>query len=216
MSGENGKRVNMEGVMANAGMFCPDCRDLNLGKIPLNAQPNQITCQNGHRFKDTYELMQRDPEKYQVAPKITVQPNQTELKLMVPTTLKDAITAKYGIKLNATVSAVLGILMEPNSFVLDEMAVQRLNDMFGEQVKPTNLTGLVFNLRSERDDAVKKAEELTVKQPVKAGPQLVNNANLTIEPGLLDRVTDKAKYQEITPNQFVTNVLTIALDNGWI
>ena len=176
-------------------------------------------CENGCKFVDNDELLNSDPIKVQLGkPPAKVQPGTVSIPVLVPSELKDRLQARFGDKLNASVSSLLGVMLDGDAFVVCGPEQLTIAKLLGSQVKNSvELSSEVGKIIVERDDARKKCEELE-KRTGGGKPMVLAEGTyrVILDKKVSDLVKERAKENNATPAEWMASAMAVILNNGWL
>jgi hypothetical protein len=203
-----------------SGFACRPCYDAsgeNRDVVHVLAKEGSgFECERGHKYIDNEALMASNPLKVKLAkPAEKVQEGSVSLQVMVHSQLRDRLQQRFGDKLNASVASLLQVFLDPNAFVVcgpDQDAVEKI---FQEPVRNSiELISKVGKLSVERDDAKREAEDLK-KKNVGGAPLSENAFKLTVEKEVADGIREKARQNGMSPAEFISSAVSVAVKNGW-
>ncbi len=200
----------------NSEFSCPLCKRSTGQIVRIVASNQTLQCPNGHRWTDTMEFMNANPEidfKPEV-PKNLPQENHEPLTITIPRSLKEVLKEKLGEKMNASITAMLWQMLEGDVMFVSAASVAQLQDWLGK--KPANsaeLNGLVYakvcearDAREERDIAV---ADLKAYEGVSPGRVVVDlGANF-------NAIREKAIEAQIPVKMWVERTIKDGVENQW-
>jgi hypothetical protein len=209
----------MGNVTHNIG--CPDCRDQGKGDVRLQTREEGgggYFCPNGHKFMDMGELKDRNPKmlKFQ-APLPRPMENAKDLKLTMPGDALEFLNSKFGTRLNAAATAMLTAMADPDAFIVDTMSVHRLMEHLG--AKPTSgeaLVGMVFSMKTDRDQFRKERDELKAGGKVSGGETSGKGLKLDFEVDQIVALSEIAKRKSLSIKEYLEQYLSVAIRDGWL
>jgi len=165
--------------------------------------------------------MAMNPKRLKVAPAPPkVQPGQSTLNLSVPASTVALLTQRFGDRLNASAAALLGVMTDPEAFVVMGGDAQQLQkpEYLGQKVPHSQaLVGMVYALKIDRDEWKKKAEQ---HKEVAAGANEVEGdfvqLALRLPAEKFQLLADRAKFNGFKVADFVRQVIEMALENAWV
>lgn len=166
-----------------------------------------------HVFKDTIEM--QNFKKLPLAPQPDkIQVNQTAMQVMVPLELKQALEAKHGIKLQATLVALMQISTLPRIVFLNEEDVQRIEAQTGATIKSgSQLFGAFF---AEKKKAEENEEELQQMHKTVAALRGASPTSVLVD--LKDQLPNaiaKSRESGKTLEEYSSDYLRKAFENNW-
>ena len=201
---------------------CPTCLTQGI-ETALQTAPGRFAyfCGNNHSFNDLADLMAMNPKRLKVAPPPPkVQPGQSTLNLLVPASTVALLTQRFGEPLNASASVLLGVMTDPEAFVVMGGDAQQLQkpEYLGQKVPHSQaLVGMVYALKIDRDEWKKKAEQ---HKEVAAGANEVEGdfvqLALRLPTEKFQLLADRAKFNGFKVADFVRQVIEMALENAWV
>jgi hypothetical protein len=216
----------------HTGYACPEC-DADHATNPLMTRDGQYgyQCSHGHILEvDTDALVAMNLPKIAV-PKAVQKPREglVQFPLAIPGKLLAALRTKFGTKLESSVESVLMALLDSSSFIMTGFDVDKLGnaEFLGQKIKgPDQLIGLVYALRHERNEAVGELELFKANNkgssPNGTGVAVNGVEGDFVQMQLrlsLDDFTvlqGKAKFNGKAPAQYLSEVLSTALTEGWL
>lgn len=144
---------------------CPICEAQTGQHHQICANAGELVCSfNGqHKWNDAPSFMAMNPKMvFKVPPpQFAPQKNLTPVQLSIPIEIKNALDAKFGDKLSATLSGILQQMVEGEVMVIPELDLERISSGEGLGKRPQNsseLFGMIYSLRMEVMDAKNTAE----------------------------------------------------------
>jgi hypothetical protein len=212
----------------NTGFACPQCHDAT----PLFTRDPQFgyQCARGHIFEiDTQALVALGLRTIAV-PKPPAKPREglVQYTLAIPGKLLNTLRTKFGAKLDASVEAVLVALLDSGSFIMTGFDVDKLGstEFLGQKIKGSeHLAGLVYAIRHERNEAVGELELLKANSKGSSngtgvavndveGDYVQVQLRLSLDDFM--SLKSKAQFNGKIPAQYLSEVLSTALTNGWL
>jgi hypothetical protein len=204
---------------------CPIC--LASGKrIRLNQGSGGISCpeNSAHIFRDTEEFLASNPEKMplpKTAPKI--QPGVEPFTVNIPKGLIEMLAKRFGGKLEVSVGALLGVMTDPEAFVVVAEDVKRLRELLNTKLPSADiLVGSVYNLWMERNQLRSQVEQKGSGASSSGKGDLPEmdgdfvQTTVRINTDAFTVIREKAKFNNISFSEYVQQVLTMAVENSWI
>jgi hypothetical protein len=212
----------------HTGFACPNCHDATA----LFTRDGQFgyQCAKGHILEvDTQTLVAMGLSKLE-APKPPKKPREglVQYTMAIPGKLLEALRARFGARLDVSVESLLTAMLDSSSFIMTGFDVDKLGsaEFLGQKVKSSDqLLGLVYSLRIERNESVNDLELFKANNKGSAnGAGVVINevsgdfVQMQLRLSLDDfaALKDKAKFNGKPPAQYLSEVLSTALTNGWL
>ena len=204
---------------------CPTCLISGVTNMLMTGTGvHGLRCSQGHIFTDTEELLAGNPKRIAPptqAPKI--QPGTSEFVVRIPNGLIELLGKRFGQKLDSSVAALLGVMVDPNAFVVVGEDARRLQEMFGKKVPSADvLVGSVYDLRADRDQWRQKAEQSSQKagnsESLPSDDQSGDYVQISIRIGMdtFLVVREKAKFNNLNASQYIQQILATAMEHDWL
>ena len=137
---------------------CRTCKETTGKSVQIIATGGKLECANGHVWVDTatFQAMHgRDMMEFKVAPPVfPPQVNHVPITVSLPLSVKTAAEAKFGDKLNPTISGLLQMLCEGDIMIINAADLQRISDKLGKRpASSSELYGMIYALGCEVEDA---------------------------------------------------------------
>lgn len=215
----------MSGVITH-NIACPECI-LKKVEVPIRQTQGQFYyyCENGHRFHDTEQLMSLAPPALSRPLAKKVRPpdqNSVELRLSVPSKLKEILDQRFGERLSPTLVSVLIALCEPGAFIVRQEDVGRLSEQFGRPIKHgADIVGAAYELKSERNRLTGELERLQGASAPTATPGVSASSNgkipcmVNLDPEIVKLLSDKARFRGISMQELIEQTTDYGVRNGW-
>jgi hypothetical protein len=216
-------------MMAVSDICCPFCLPLGKENLLLTGTGKfgyQCPENSDHIFQDTealfsMKLKRKLPPKQ--APKI--QPNTSEYVLRIPNGLIEVLGKRFGEKLDSSVAAVLGVMTDPQAFVVVGEDTRRLQEIFSVKIPSADvLVGSASALRADRDQWKQQAEIASHKTAGSDSSAMVNasgdadfvQVSVKMDMDLYFKIRDKAKFNNMSIADYTKQILFTASANGWM
>lgn len=216
--------------MPQVGFACPECL-AGGNTVPLNYTPFQFgfKCDRGHDFQvDIQTLQAMKTVKIPLpAPPKRPRPDCAALTLQLPKKLIEGLQQRFKDRMDNTVEALLIAMLDNDAFVMTGFDVEKLRqpEFLGQKVVGAEkLAGLVYALRSERDEARREADAFKANTSgTKGGTSVDVNeidgdfVQIALRFKLEDFLTikNKATFNGKPPAAYMAEVISNALENGW-
>ena len=193
-------------------LACPTCA---AGAVMerLTDTGSGYRCSKGHQFNDTGELLAMQPKLMPLPEKAPVRmlPGYVSMEIFVPANLKQALNAKFGKRVDATLVAICTTLLDPGAFVMSSEDVNQLKQYFGGKAvrHGAELLGEVFSIHKENADLKDQVKE-------KQSTSLVGSLVLRPSPETLAALRSTAEARKLTVSKIATDCLDSAAQNGWM
>jgi hypothetical protein len=202
-----------------SGILCPGCR-ISGSKVHLLAKLGEgFVCEAGlHKYNDTEQLRMMNPELVKLPPPPPkIQEGRVSMQISVPTTLRDALTSKFGVKLEPSVTAILSCLLEPDAYVVSGVDQQRISQLAGKIVRNSIELYSAFYEKNyiyeEMKKEVEKYKAIGSSRQVAEDPSAVK---VSIPTDVVDDVKSKAGFNNMAIGDYIATVLQFAVKNGWV
>lgn len=144
---------------------CPLCKP---EKSQILANMGELVCEkNGqHKWNDTQAFLALGPTMDFAKAPVKAQPpsNYVPMKVLLPPGMKEALEAKYGDKLDATLTSILMQMHEGNVLIVGQTDLERIGGPQGFGKVPENsgeLFGMIFSKQQEVEESKQMAEAAT-------------------------------------------------------
>ena len=201
---------------------CPTCLQSGV-ENGLMSTPGRYGyfCKENHQFNDTESLRMGKLQKLSTPPPEKLRPpapGSVEMRFMVPGELNARLMARFGNKLQASISGILQALLDDGSFIVSGMDAARLSEHLGGEIIHTQaLVGRVFSMRKERDqfkDGVERASQpVATMVPSKDGKMPIV---VPLDQDSISALQEKAKFQGKPVPELLSETIKFALDNNWM
>lgn len=191
---------------------CPQCATSGAHERLMDTGSG-YSCSKGHRYNDTSELLAAQPPKMPLPPKAPVRmlPGYVKTEIFIPGNLKTALDSKFGVRLDATIVAILTTLMDPGAFVMSSEDVDQVKKYFGgKSVRHgAELMGEIFSIYQERQN---------LKDQIERKESVSFSGGLMVRPSkdTLDALKQIASTNGKTASQIAAECLENAIKNNWI
>lgn len=199
---------------------CPECRDQGLGDVPLEYRDGEFGahCKNGHTFNDTADLRARNPKILPIraaqAPKAPV-PGLVTIEVKLPEKLRDALTNRFGDKLNASLPHFLNALLDPGAFIITGEDVKNISSKAGVEIKNSQaLAGVVYSMKQDIDNLNQKVKTLEASRGNGAGEVKSPTGGFTINftPEYVGFLREKAVTRQESVEELIQDVVLYVAD----
>jgi len=191
---------------------CPTCAAGGIHERLMDMSPG-FSCSKGHRFNDTSELLSMQPPRMPLPQKAPVRmlPGYVKAEIFIPGNLKTALDSKFGVRLDATIVAILTSLMDPGAFVMSSEDVGQISKYFnGKNIRHGGeLVGEIYSIYQERanlKEALEKKETVSFSGGLMVRPS----------PETMEALKKIAANNQKSASQIATECLEMATKNGWI
>jgi hypothetical protein len=205
---------------------CPSClaagKEVRLmqsaGKFGLYCSENAA-----HIFSDTEEFLASNPKKMplpKAPPK--VQAGVEPFIIKIPTGLIEMLGKRFGQKLDVSVAALLGVMTDPEAFVVVGEDVKRFREIFNVKIPSADaLVGNVYNLWMERNQLRTQLDQkgavvasVNSDLPEMTGDFVQTTVRISTEGFML--INEKAKFNRMSFSEYVQQIVLMGVQNGWI
>jgi predicted HicB family RNase H-like nuclease len=191
---------------------CPQCAAGGISERVMQTGTG-FKCSKGHEYHDTGELMAMQPKRMPLPPKapVIMLPGYVKTEIAIPGNLKTALESKFGVRLNATIVAILTSIMDPGAFVMSSEDVAQMGKYFsGKNVRHgAELMGEVFAIFQERANL---KEQLERKESVSFSGGLMVRPS----PETLAALKQVASTNGKSSSQVAAECLDTAVRNNWL
>jgi hypothetical protein len=191
---------------------CPTCAASGVHERLMD-NGGGYSCSKGHKFNDTGELLSMQPPRMPLPQKAPVRmlPGYVKAEIFIPVNLKTALDSKFGVRLDATIVAILTSLMDPGAFVMSSEDVGQIARYFnGKNIRHGGeLVGEIYSIYQERANL---KEQLEKKEAVSFSGGLMVRPS----PETMDALKKVAANNQKSASQIATECLEMATKNGWI
>lgn len=146
-------------------LACPTCFQIDKTLVALVCSPTKAQCPKGHSFDDMIALREMNPPTVEDA-KLSrpIVPGDAVMQVRVSSQVRDALQGKYGDRLEATISSLLGVMTDARAFVMTSGHIDRVFELTQQKVSNGQaLTGLIFTLATEKQAAEERVSQLSGK-----------------------------------------------------
>ena len=191
---------------------CPNCAVSGVQARVMDTGSG-YSCEKGHKFADTGELMAMQPPKMPLPKKAPVRmlPGYVKMEICTPGNLKTAMEQRFGERIDATMVAIRTTLMDSGSFVMaSEDVGQVAKYLGGKNVRHGGeLVGEVFSIFQERNN---------LKEQIEKKDTTSFNGAIMVRPApdALEALKKIAANQGKSVSQLATECLETATKNGWL
>jgi len=209
----SGQQAPPQHKPVHSGVACPDCKD----DTPVFAIPGRgLCCRNNHKFEDTDALLSRKPKKIPVPVSVTQQVGYEEVRLQIPSDVRQQLQARFGEKLAQHVAGVLFSLAKPGTFMVSGDDAKRLVEVFGEDIRDGNkLVGLAWALNQDRNSLRENAARVQEAQPTVQVTDGESVAMVFENRDTLAKCMDRARFNNMSLSKWIEQTLFSAFDSGW-
>ena len=208
--------------MAVSDIACPTC--FASGKMnPLVTGTGIFgyRCSMDHQFTDTETLLASNPPRIPQAEKAPkIQPGTSEYVIRIPVGLIEVLGKRFGKRLDSSLGALLGVMCDPQSFVVVGDDAKRFQDILGIKVPSADtLVGAVYALKGERDQLRQQAEQKSGAKTEEVQDEMDGDfvqTTIRIATETYVNVRDKAKFNGVRPSQYIQQILELAVKNCWL
>jgi hypothetical protein len=204
-----------------SNLACPLCRNQGIGDaVPLDnpVMGSGLSCQNGHVFNDTADLMALRPGiiKGMALPKIPRPPakNVASIQVTVSSVAHKQLTDRFGNSLSETLGSIVTCILEERSYFVGGVDAAKISETVGQQIRSgQQLAGAVYSLKHDRDTFKAQVDAKTV-----AGSVVVDgrsNGQIKFQNlKLMEFLGKKAIERGETLGETVESVLEYLMDQG--
>lgn len=199
---------------------CPTCVSLTGKHNQIVASDQRLICtaDSNHIWTDSQSFLALKPQMVFSAakPAPAQQFGHVEVKVMVPPRIKDALTARWGDKFNATVAGVLEMVSDGEVLVIPEGDLDKLKSKEFLGLRPgssAELCGTIYALRQEIQEYKDAAE--TARKDVAAYENYSPGRVVLDISSILGPLTEKARDENLPLKVYVEQKLRFAVENSW-
>lgn len=196
---------------------CPTCTAS--GKTNrINATDGALICtgDGSHLWRDTDIFIKLQPKReFSVTPpKFTDSTLRTEMKIMVPTSVKQALDTKFGSTVESTVIGFMTMLTEGEVLVIPQSDLKLMGEKLGSVPGSSGeLKGMIYSATMDRDTAIEaeriakdKLEAVKGKNPdmvvINLGDQMA-------------AAVDQARGRDMQIDEFIESSVRNGIANSW-
>jgi hypothetical protein len=196
---------------------CPRCKKAGV-KSQIVANLGQLMCEQNpdHSWVDTFAFYSENPVmEFKVEiPKNLPQQNHAPMTVSLPIGMEQALSAKYGDRVNNTVASVLQQMLEGDMLIIGKTDYDRLAQHIGKNPGSAGeLVGMVYAMKCESDDqkqiAEAAAKDLKAYESMSPGRVVVDLGSQ------LSNVMEKARDAELPLKLYVERKFLEGIENGW-
>lgn len=204
--------------------LCPTCLAGGLqNHLSTGTSKFGLSCSQGHVFPDMEEFLASNPVKKALPPAPPkIQPGMTDFVVKVPVGLVEVLGKRFGKRLESSVAALLGVMTDPQAFVVVSEDVKRFQDIFASKIQSADqLVGLVYSMKIERDQFRQQAEQKSALQGPGGGDLTEMNGDyvqttIRISVDAFTTIRDKAKFNSMSASQYIQSIVDLGMKNNWI
>lgn len=142
---------------------------------------------------------------------------KTQLTISIYKKVLDGLKARFGNRLESSIDAILGCLLEPDSFIVPQSDAKRLSEHFGVPVHSSaELLGKVFETIGRRNELQASVDRLATAMQEGRRVSKDGSITLTLSPSDEDYLRQKAQFAGISIERTVENLLTYAIEQKWV
>lgn len=175
----------------------------------------RMICAAGtHTWSDQVVFMALNPRKLPVVARPdSIQKDHVALNLMVPSSVKLALEARFGEKLPTSLTSVLGACAEPEMMVLNSTELQRIAERLGSKPKSSGeLFGILFALGEEVKSTRNDYERLMRETNARRG-----GVGVVVDLGdWMSKGVAKATEAGVSLEEYLGKYLRDSLENDWV
>lgn len=205
--------------MEGTGYACPTC-ERGLGDIVevMAAPGRKLVCSKlpqVHFWVDLEEFIALQPKMaFQKQQAAAPQENHVNVQVKVPRTTHERLKAKYGDRLDATMTAALNVLEEGETMSISGTDLERLQTVLPERIKNGgHLFGMVFALSQQVIEA--KQEASNVAAEVKAYEGMGGTKVLLDLDTFYNTAAQRAQAEGLPMKLWLAERVRTALENNW-
>jgi len=201
----------MSSGINHTGWACPIC-DQNKITSHLMTRVGGIGayCGNGHTFNDMEQLKNSHPRTLPV-PKPIPKPQEghEEIRVSVPSKVRQDLQAKFGNTLPENVGAVLRAVVDPRTIIVSGLDVQQIESWTKLTILDAGtLKGAIYSLTMDLKQA---KENLASLEATRNGKGITVNLD-----GLEEAIQQRADMWGITNSEVVKQITDMGIKNGWV
>lgn len=196
---------------------CPTCAAAGKSNR-INATDGALICtgDGSHLWRDTDTFLKLQPARaFTVAPpKFEDSTIRSELKIMVPVAVKQALETKFGAKTDSTIIGFLTMLTEGEVLVIPQSDLKLISEKLGSTPGSSGeLKGMVYSAVMDRDTAVESEKIAAGKLAAIRGKNpdmVVINLGDQYEAGI-----NQARGRDMQLDEFIESSVRNGLANSW-
>lgn len=188
-----------------------------LNQIIANAGVLQCSKNPSHRWNDTMSFYNTNPTMdFKPTLLKAQQTNHTPITVTVPLGLKTQAETKFGDKLSATVTQILGMIVEGDVMIVGQVDLDRLQERIGAKFSNSSeLVGIIYakmceveEAKNDRDSAVQDLKAYEDRSPGRVVVDLGDQ---------FETAKERAKNSEppVPIKIYVEEKLRMALKDNW-
>lgn len=197
---------------------CPRCKMIGV-KSQILAGAGRLSCEvnpTDHYWVDTQTFYSEKPvmEYEPNVPKNLPQQGHSTMTVSLPIGMEQALSAKYGDKVNNTVASILQQMLEGEVLVIGQTDYNRLAGHLGKNPSSTGeLVGMVYALK---ESVVEKEQIATAAAADLKAYEGISPGRVVVDLGdQLQNCIDRAKDAELPLKLFVERKFREGIENNW-
>jgi hypothetical protein len=157
----------------------------------------------------------REMMEFKVAPPVfPPQQNHTPITVTVPNSVKESAQAKFGEKLNPTISGLLQMLCEGDILIINATDLQRISEKLGKRpASSSELYGMIYALGCEVEEAKQITD--TAQRDLKAYEGMAPGRVVVDLGEEYATAVERSKNASQPLKFFIENNLRNALKDNW-
>jgi hypothetical protein len=146
-------------------------------------------------------------------------PSETKIELIVETSVLQLLQQRFADRLAPSLAAVFRALTDAAAFIVNSEVSAALTGHLGATFKDGfQLAGAVFDLRKQRDDLRTDVENMKQQLQSKgvAMPVGQNGVTIYLTPDRFSEIQEKAKFNNMPVDLYLSGIIKFAMENGWL
>lgn len=203
----------------STGVECPVCKEQGVLQNPVWSDQGGLSCNAGHRYTDTDDLMSRPHGTVPVAMPQANQEAYVTVSFQIPGSTLATLQSRFNgdaKKMNATLSALVQHMSEPNMLIIGEADLRRMGDAAGQPIRTAaELYGIIKGQQTQLND-LKEAAETAGPAPQAGGTALRRGEMiLWFDPPTTTSLIEKANNAGKRVEEFLEEHVGNANENNW-
>lgn len=207
--------------MPPVNISCPKCT-LAGTHAQMQTDGHKLSCTAGHVFEDSVELSQYGDLKPFAGeafkpPPPQPPPNAVTFTIAIDSKLRDALTARFGDKVNENIVTILSDLTNKGVFIVPAEDAKRLSDLLKTPITASNvLYGNVYSIHKSLTDL--QEEHRLLIESKKGGASSNGGGGLQVDFDIetLAKLVEKASFMGKSLRIYVKEQIEYCLQQGWL
>ena len=199
------------------GLGCRACSTGDRIVHILAKEGSGFECETGaHKFVDNDQLMSSNPLRVALPkPVAKIQEGSVSFSITISSQLQDRLRQRFGDKLNASIGALLEVMLDGDAFVVSGVEQVTISKILGKEIRNSiDLSATAGQLAVERDEAKKEAEQWKKKG---SGSILTDgDFRVKLDEKTSNAIKEKAQQNGLPVPEYLSSAVTIMISNGWL